>query len=153
MKIFNCRGIGVGQVIITTAVIIFIVLPIFTIAFEKTYVKVAIHNYEEIGDMAIMAAVSQLSTSALAQGILSVSDIQEVSNYVYNEIIKKDDDYFNINTFSLNFYNKGQVCSDGFASTYNFFHIKMNVRYKRLFNESNIINFIIHMDVEIPIDR
>ncbi|MBN2851549.1 MAG: hypothetical protein JXQ23_02300 [Clostridia bacterium] len=58
MKILSDRrGIGVSEVVIITAVLIFILLPVFTVLYEKAYVATVIHTYEEIGDMAVMSAM------------------------------------------------------------------------------------------------
>jgi len=153
MKVLNNKGIGGGQVIIATAVLIFILLPIFTVIFEKMYVRIAIHNYEEVADMAVMSAVSQLNTKSLSNGQLQSKDIELIKQHVYSCISNYDNQTFSISTFRLAFYHRNEMCEYGFTSVYDFFHIVMKVNFKRIANSSDVKQITIHMDIEIPIDR
>lgn len=153
MILLNRKGIGVSEVIIVTAVLIFVLLPIFTSLYEKAYVAVVIHTYEEIGDMAVMTAVSQLNTMSLSEGIVSVSDIETVKDYVYENLSDYQNDRFSIIEYRLDFISAPFSCDYGHVSDFPFFHIEMKTGIRRIANSTDTNIITIHMDIEIPVDR
>ncbi len=153
MKKLVNRGTGVNQVILITAVLLFVLIPIFTVMIEKVHVKMIIHDFEEVGDMAVLSAVSQLDTLRLAEGSLSIEDINQVNNFVYNRLNENCDSSYSLDNFSFGFYESGEICPYQFSSSYKYFHLYFTIRYKRIANSQKESTVHIHLDVEVPIDR
>ncbi|MCK5812106.1 MAG: hypothetical protein KAG94_04360 [Clostridiales bacterium] len=153
MKKLANKGTGVNQVILLTAVLLFILIPIFTVMIEKVHVKMLIHDFEEVGDMAVLSAVSQLDTLSLAEGNLSIEDINQVNNFVYNRLNENCDSSYSLDNYSFNFYKNGEICPYQFSSPYVYFHLYFTIQYKRIANSQQVSTIHIHLDVEVPIDR
>jgi hypothetical protein len=103
--------------------------------------------------MAVCSAVSQFDTKNLSEGVLAISDINNVKNTVYQCVKDYDNATFSVEQFIIEFYENGSTCPYGFTSAYHFFHIAMKVNFKRIPNSEDIIQINIHMDIELPIDR
>lgn len=153
MKRLKNRGTGVNQVILLTAILLFILMPIFTVMIEKVHVKMIIHDFEEVGDMAVLSAVSQLDTLSLAEGTLSIEDINMVNNFVYSRLNENCDSSYSLDDFSFGFYENNETCPYEFTSQYAYFHLYFTIRYKRIANSQQESTIHIHLDVEVPIDR
>lgn len=103
--------------------------------------------------MAVMSAISRIDTISLSEGTVSVSDIDAVEAYVYENLFDYQSDRFSITDYRLDFIMNSSSCEYGYHSDYPFFHIVMKVGIKRIANSDDINMITIHMDVEVPVDR
>lgn len=146
----NQKGTGSIQVVIITAILVFVLIPIFLVLLEKIYLKAYINKYEEICSTAIMSCITQIDDENIAVGNIYVNDIDQMSEYVLDTIENNMNDNIEIESFTLLFYNENEYCDKGNTSEYAFFHLEMIIIIKRITYQNEDLFATIHIDLELP---
>jgi|GEM_PF-1828380 len=146
------RGAGIGQAIILTAFLVFLLIPMFTVLLEKIYIKYAVNIMNENADLAVMSSVGSLDAVMLASGDIGFKSSSCLEEKIEDALFLNERDDITIIDSDISIHEKGETCPLGSTSDYDFVHMLIKVSMKRIYG-NDTIEFYIHRDVEIPYTR
>lgn len=148
----NNRGFGIADSIILCGFLVFLVIPAFSVITEKVYLKYSIHKINELADTAMMSSVFNIDTLKFSSGDLGFDSEDEIERDVLAILNLNSYENMEILEFELTIHKKGETCSCGYTSIFDFIHLMMKVSLER-YGSKNPVEFWIHRDLEFPYDR